>query len=40
MRAKDAGIYRCEIRGAQKYQDFQVVVFGKALINLIGFDYL
>ncbi|GAA6104732.1 uncharacterized protein LOC113656141 isoform X1 [Tachysurus ichikawai] len=27
MRAKDAGIYRCEIRGAQKYQDFQVVVF-------------
>lgn len=36
MHAKDAGTYRCEIHGTQKkyiYQDFQVVVAGKALIS-------
>lgn len=35
VHAKDTGTYRCEIHGTQKhiYQDFQVVIAGKALIN-------
>lgn len=35
VHAKDAGTYRCEIHGTQKYiyQDFQVVIAGKALIT-------
>ncbi|XP_027023005.1 uncharacterized protein LOC113656141 isoform X2 [Tachysurus fulvidraco] len=35
LRAKDTGMYRCEIRGAQKYQYFQVVSESKTELNPI-----
>lgn len=33
VHAEDAGTYRCTIHGTQEYQDFQVVIAGKALIT-------